>query len=269
MTDILQKICTVKKQEVAASKNLIGLDEMQKLANTAIKNNPRRDFIAALQHKIAQNQPAVIAEIKKASPSKGVIRDDFHPAQIAQSYEVGVNDVNAACLSILTDKTFFQGCDDFLQQARNSCNLPCLRKDFMVDVYQIYQSAVIGADCILLIAACLSDDELQIFTAEALSLNMAVLVEVHNLADLKRALILNTPLIGINNRDLRTFTVDIQNTIALKNHIPTSKIIITESGISSRSDVQIMQQNGINAFLVGETFMRQNNPGLALAELFG
>jgi len=274
MTDILQQICAVKRQEIklawaTLSKYQLPQSQYKDLALEYIAKHKPRDFIGAIVHKITNNQAAIIAEIKKASPSKGIICKDFNPAKIAQSYAQGKNGVNAACLSVLTDEQFFQGKGEYLLQAKNACNLPVLRKDFIIDTMQIYQSALLGADCILLIASCLSDDELREFTQIAYNLGLAVLVEVHNLTELNRALNLDVKLIGINNRNLRNFTVDINTTLELKEHIPSNKIIITESGIGRRDDVTIMQQNGINAFLVGEAFMRNKNPGLALAELFG
>jgi indole-3-glycerol phosphate synthase len=214
----------------------------------------------------------VIAEVKKASPSKGVLRADFIPADIAQSYAEGdgkgSGGVSAACLSVLTDKQFFQGSVDFLKQARASVPLPVLRKDFMVDAYQIYESRVMGADCVLLIAACLDDAQMNEFEAIAMSLDMAVLVEVHDGAELARALKLKTPLIGINNRNLRTFEVTLDTTLALMKDVPADRILVTESGIMTKDDVAKMRGAGVHSFLVGEAFMRAKEPGLALAELF-
>ena len=207
---------------------------------------------------------AVIAEIKKASPSKGVLRADFEPADIAQSYA----EHGAACLSVLTDRQFFQGEPDYLKQARASCDLPVLRKDFMVDPYQIYESRAMGADCILLIAACLEDAQMAELEAIAHSLDMAVLVEVHDGAELARALKLKTPLVGINNRNLRTFEVSLETTLALRQEVPADRLLVTESGILGRDDVLRMRAAGVNAFLVGEAFMRASDPGVALAELF-
>jgi indole-3-glycerol phosphate synthase len=224
-----------------------------------------RDFVGALRAKIAAGKPAVIAEVKKASPSKGVLRADFIPADIAQSYA----EYGAACLSVLTDQQFFQGEIDFLKQARASCQLPVLRKDFMVDAYQIYESRAMGADCILLIAACLTDAQMKEFEAIARSLDMAVLVEVHDGAELDRALQLKTPLIGINNRNLKTFEVSLETTLALKARVPADRLLVTESGIVTREDVLRMGAAGVNAFLVGEAFMRAPEPGEALEKLFG
>jgi indole-3-glycerol phosphate synthase len=223
-----------------------------------------RDFVGALRAKIGAGQAAVIAEIKKASPSKGVLRADFIPADIAQSYA----EHGAACLSVLTDRQFFQGEPDFLKQARASCQLPVLRKDFMIDAYQVYESRAMGADCILLIAACLIDAQMADLEAIARSLDMAVLVEVHEPAELARALKLKTPLLGINNRNLRTFEVSLQNTLDMQKDVPADRLLVTESGILGRADVLRMREAGVQAFLVGEAFMRAPDPGVALAELF-
>ncbi len=228
-----------------------------------------RDFVGALRAKIAACQSAVIAEIKKASPSKGVLREDFIPADIAQAYADGDGKTSAACLSVLTDREFFRGEPDFLKQARASCELPVLRKDFMVDPYQVYESRVMGADCILLIAACLDDAQMAELEAIARSLDMAVLVEVHDGAELQRALKLKTPLIGINNRNLRSFEVSLDTTLALRKEVPADRLLVTESGIRTPADVKILRDAGVNAFLVGEAFMRAEDPGLALAQLFG
>ncbi|MGH8847817.1 MAG: indole-3-glycerol phosphate synthase TrpC, partial [Polaromonas sp.] len=217
----------------------------------------------------AAGQPAVIAEVKKASPSKGVLRADFIPADIAQSYAEGDGKISAACLSVLTDKQFFQGSIDYLKQARASCSLPVLRKDFMVDAYQVYEARVMGADCILLIAACLDDAQMKALEALALSLDMAVLVEVHDAAELERALKLKTPLVGINNRNLKTFEVSLDTTLGLLGQVPADRLLVTESGIATPADVQRLREAGVNAFLVGEAFMRADDPGLALAQLFG
>ncbi|HRM92138.1 MAG TPA: indole-3-glycerol phosphate synthase TrpC, partial [Alicycliphilus sp.] len=205
---------------------------------------------------------------KKASPSKGVIRADFIPADIAQSYAEGDGKVSAACLSVLTDRQFFQGQPDYLKQARASCQLPVLRKDFMVDPYQIYESRAMGADCVLLIAACLDDGLMAEMEAIASSLDMAVLVEVHDAPELQRALKLKTPLVGINNRDLRSFEVSLQTTLALQKQVPADRLLVTESGILAPADVRLMRDAGVHAFLVGEAFMRASDPGLALARLF-
>ncbi|MCZ8253073.1 MAG: indole-3-glycerol phosphate synthase TrpC [Hylemonella sp.] len=265
MSDILDQIVAVKRQEVAAALKKTSLAAMRADAESRVLT---RDFVGAMRQKIAAGQAAVIAEIKKASPSKGVLREDFIPADIAQSYAEGDGRVNAACLSVLTDRQFFQGQPDYLKQARASCALPVLRKDFMVDPYQIYESRAMGADCILLIAACLDDAQMRDLEAIALGLDMAVLVEVHDGAELDRALKLKTPLLGINNRNLRTFEVTLDTTLGLQARVPADKLLVTESGILGRADVQRMRAAGVHAFLVGEAFMRAPEPGLALAELF-
>lgn len=265
MSDILKKICDVKVQEVATAKKSIPLTEMRRDAESRVST---RDFVGAIRAKIAKGQAGVIAEVKKASPSKGVIRADFDPADIAQSYMVGDGKVSAACLSVLTDRQFFQGQPDYLKQARASTLLPVLRKDFMIDPYQIYESRVMGADCVLLIAACLDDAQMAEMEQIAFNLDMDVLVEVHDGEELQRALKLKTPLVGINNRNLRSFEVDIQTTIALKKDVPADRLLVTESGILTQADVQTLRGAGINAFLVGEAFMRAHEPGEALAKLF-
>jgi indole-3-glycerol phosphate synthase len=262
MSDILNQIVEVKREEVAAAKKRVPLEAMR---DDALSRVLTRDFAGALRAKIANGQSAVIAEIKKASPSKGLLREDFIPADIAQSYA----EAGAACLSVLTDRQFFQGQNDFLKQARASCGLPVLRKDFVIDPYQVYESRVVGADCILLIAACLDDARMAELEAIALGLDMAVLVEVHDRAELERAVKLKTPLLGINNRDLRTFDVKLETTLALKELVPAGKLLVTESGILARSDVQRMREAGVHAFLVGEAFMRAEDPGTALQALFG
>ena len=262
MSDILDKIVAVKREEVAAAIQHKSLAVVRADAESRVLT---RDFVGALKAKIAAGKPAVIAEIKKASPSKGVLREDFIPADIAQSYA----EHGAACLSVLTDVQFFQGEVDYLKQARASCQLPVLRKDFMVDPYQIYESRAMGADCILLIAACLDDAQMKDLEAIARSLDMAVLVEVHDGAELERALKLKTPLIGINNRNLKTFEVTLDTTLSLKAQVPADRLLVTESGILNRDDVLRMGAAGVNAFLVGEAFMRAPDPGEALAALFG
>lgn len=262
MSDILDKIVAVKHQEVVAAKRRKPLDVVRADAESRVLT---RDFVGALRAKIAEGKPAVIAEVKKASPSKGVIREDFIPADIAQSYA----EHGAACLSVLTDVPFFQGQVDYLKQARASCQLPVLRKDFMVDPYQIYESRAMGADCILLIAACLDDAQMKDFEAIARSLDMAVLVEVHDAAELDRALLLKTPLVGINNRNLKTFEVSLDTTLVLRARVPADRLLVTESGIHTREDVLRLGAAGVNAFLVGEAFMRAPEPGEALAALFG
>ena len=265
MSDILKKIVDVKFEEVAAAKRRMPLADMRRDAESRVLT---RDFVGALRAKITAGQAAVIAEIKKASPSKGVIRADFIPADIAQSYAEGDGKVSAACLSVLTDRQFFQGQPNYLKQARASCQLPVLRKDFMVDPYQIYESRAMGADCVLLIAACLDDGLMAEMEAIARSLDMAVLVEVHDAPELQRALKLKTPLVGINNRDLRSFEVSLQTTLALQKQVPADRLLVTESGILAPADVRLMRDAGVHAFLVGEAFMRASDPGLALARLF-
>ncbi len=262
MSDILNKIIAVKRQEVAEAISRKPLSAMRQDAESRVNT---RDFVGALRAKIAAGKPAVIAEIKKASPSKGVLRADFIPADIAQSYA----EFGAACLSVLTDQPFFQGSIDYLKQARASCSLPVLRKDFIIDAYQVYESRVMGADCILLIAACLDDAQLKTLEALAMSLDMAVLVEVHDEAELARALKLKTPLIGINNRNLNTFEVSLDVTLSLMGQVPAERLLVTESGVMNPQDVKRLRDAKINAFLVGEAFMRADEPGEALAELFG
>ena len=261
MSDILKKIVAVKHEEIAQASQKKSLAVVRADAESRVLT---RNFIGAIQHKINQGQSAVIAEIKKASPSKGVLRADFIPADIAQSYA----EHGAACLSVLTDAQFFQGSVDYLKQARASCDLPVLRKDFMVDAYQVYEARAMGADCILLIAACLDDAQMRDLEAIALSLDMAVLVEVHDAEELNRALKLKTPLVGINNRNLRTFEVSLDTTIGMLKDVPSDRILVTESGILTPADVQKMREAKVNAFLVGEAFMRAPDPGQALADLF-
>ena len=261
MSDILNQIVAVKREEIAAGLRRKSLAAMRADAESRVLT---RDFVGALRAKIAAGQPAVIAEVKKASPSKGVIRADFIPADIAQSYA----EFGAACLSVLTDQQFFQGSIDYLKQARASCQLPVLRKDFMIDPYQVYEARAIGADCILLIVACLTDSQMAELEAVARSLDMAVLVEVHDGTELQRALKLKTPLVGINNRNLRTFEVSLDTTLSLLGEVPPDRLLITESGIVAPADVQKMRSAGVHAFLVGETFMRAPEPGEALAALF-
>ena len=261
MSDILDKIVAVKRQEVAAALARKPLSAMRADAESRVLT---RDFVGAMRAKIAAGLPAVIAEVKKASPSQGILRPDFIPADIAQSYA----EHGAACLSVLTDQQFFQGSIDYLKQARASCDLPVLRKDFMVDPYQVYEARAMGADCILLIAACLDDAQMQSLEALAMSLDMAVLVEVHDGAELQRALQLKTPLLGINNRNLKTFEVSLDTTLGLIKDVPAGHLLVTESGISTVADVQRMRAAGVQAFLVGEVLMRADEPGQALAELF-
>lgn len=262
MSDILNQIVAVKREEVAASRKQKSLAAVRADAESRFNT---RDFVGALSRKIAAGKPAVIAEVKKASPSKGVLRAEFIPADIAQSYA----EYGAACLSVLTDKQFFQGNAEYLKQARASCDLPVLRKDFMIDPYQVYESRVMGADCILLIAACLDDQQMKDLEAIARSLDMSVLVEVHDAAELERALKLKTPLMGINNRNLKNFEVSLDITLSLMSQVPADRILVTESGIATPADVQRMRLAKVNAFLVGEAFMRAEDPGVALAELFG
>jgi indole-3-glycerol phosphate synthase len=261
MSDILKKIVAVKHEEIALSLRKKSLEAVRADAESRVLT---RDFVGAMRHKIEQGQAAVIAEIKKASPSKGVLRADFMPADIAQSYA----EHGAACLSVLTDAQFFQGSADYLKQARASCDLPVLRKDFMVDPYQVYEARVMGADCILLIAACLDDAQMIDMEAVARSLDMAVLVEVHDAEELGHALKLKTPLVGINNRNLRTFEVTLDTTLGMMKDVPADRILVTESGILNSADVQKMRDAQVNAFLVGEAFMRAPDPGQALADLF-
>ncbi|MBX3631603.1 MAG: indole-3-glycerol phosphate synthase TrpC [Simplicispira sp.] len=265
MSDILQKIVVTKHEEVAAAKKRVPLATIRQDAESRVLT---RDFEGALRAKIAKGQAAVIAEVKKASPSKGVLRAGFEPADIAQSYAEGDGQVSAACLSVLTDRQYFQGSVDYLKQARASCQLPVLRKDFLVDEWQVYESRAMGADAILLIAACLDDAQMAGFEAIARALDMAVLVEVHDAAELERALRLRTPLVGVNNRNLKTFEVGLQTTLTLQKDVPAGRLLITESGVSTRADVQLLRAAGVQAFLVGEAFMRAEEPGLALAELF-
>jgi indole-3-glycerol phosphate synthase len=261
MSDILKKILAVKVQEVAEAQAIKPLAAMQAAAGQAL---PVRDFTGAMRAKIAAGQAAVIAEIKKASPSKGVLRADFRPAEIAASYAQH----GAVCLSVLTDAQFFQGSAAYLQQARAACALPVLRKDFIVDEYQIYQARAMGADAILLIASALEVSQMQSFEALAHRLGMAVLVEVHDGEELDAALQLTTPLLGVNNRNLRTFEVSLQTTLKLLQCIPDDRIVVTESGILKPEDVKLMRGHQVHAFLVGEAFMRAEDPGVELARVF-
>jgi indole-3-glycerol phosphate synthase len=261
MSDILKKIVAVKHEEIRAARARRDLPSLRRDAESL---GGQRDFLGAMRARIAQGQAAVIAEVKKASPSKGVLREHFVPADIARTYA----EHGAACLSVLTDESFFQGSAAYLQQARAACSLPVLRKDFMVDAYQVFEARAMGADCILLIAACLDDALMRDLEAQALGLGMSVLVEVHDGAELERALRLKTPLVGINNRNLRTFEVGLDVTLGLLPQVPTDRLLVTESGILSKTDVQRMRAAGVHAFLVGEAFMRAEDPGLALAALF-
>ena len=260
--DILKRILSVKVEEIAAAQAAKSLEAVRDEARAQPLS---RGFVAAIRDKIAAGQSAVIAEIKKASPSKGVIRADFRPAEIAADYAAH----GAACLSVLTDRQFFQGAPEYLQAARAACSLPVLRKDFLVDPYQVYEARAMGADAILLIAAALDLPAMRDLEALAHDLGMAVLVEVHDGDELNQALQLATPLLGINNRDLRSFDVTLQTTLDLLPRIPAEKIVVTESGILCPDDVALMRRNQVNAFLVGEAFMRQPSPGAALASLFG
>ena len=265
MSDILQKIVAVKHQEIAAALPVRPLATVRAEAEARNRDLADvRDFVGALRRKIDAGQAGVIAEVKKASPSKGVLREHFVPADIAASYARH----GAACLSVLTDAQFFQGSAAYLQEARAACELPVLRKDFMVDAYQVYEARAMGADCILLIAACLDDAQMADLEACAHELGMAVLVEVHDGAELDRALKLRTPLVGINNRNLRTFEVTLDTTLGLLPHVPADRLLVTESGILSAADVQRMRAANVHAFLIGEAFMRQPDPGVALATLF-
>ena len=261
MLEVLKKIVATKREELAAALERKTFAAMRADAESRVLT---RDFEGALRARMAGGRSAVIAEIKKASPSRGVLRADFVPADIAQSYA----EHGAACLSVLTDQQYFQGSIDFLKQARASCQLPVLRKDFIVDPYQVYESRACGADAVLLIAACLDDAQMRDFEAIARNLFMSVLVEVHDAAELDRALALKTPLIGINNRDLRTFEVSLETTLALVDRVPKDRLLVTESGILQRGDVLRMRSAGVHAFLVGEAFIRADEPGEALAELF-
>jgi indole-3-glycerol phosphate synthase len=261
MPDILDQILAVKREEIAAAQKKLPFAAMRADAESRVLT---RDFEGALRRKIGAGKSAVIAEIKKASPSKGVLRADFIPADIAQSYA----EFGAACLSVLTDRQFFQGQVDYLKQARASCDLPVLRKDFMIDPYQIYESRAMGADAILLIAACLDDSKMAELEAIARSLDMSVLVEIHDRAELERGLKLKTPLVGVNNRNLHTFNVSLDTTLDLLKHVPADRLLVTESGVVTPADVKKLRDAGVRAFLVGEAFMRADDPGEALAALF-
>ncbi len=261
MTDILARILETKKEEVATARQMRSEADILREAKS---RKDLRGFLTALEAKIAEGKPGVIAEVKRASPSKGVIRENFNPVEIATSYAAH----GAACLSVLTDVQFFQGSSDYLRQARAACSLPVLRKDFMVDPYQIINARALGADCILLIVAALSPSQLREFETVATELGMDVLVEVHDRAELDIALELNTPLVGINNRNLRTFETSLQTTLDLLPHVPEGKLVVTESGILTPEDVKLMRSNNVNAFLIGEAFMREPEPGEALRDLF-
>ena len=261
LNDVLKRILARKQEEVAERRERVSLFELKARLSGA---PPVRGFADAVAAKLQAGLPAVIAEVKKASPSKGVIRADFDPAAIARSYEAG----GAACLSVLTDIDFFQGSDAYLQQARAACSLPVLRKDFVVDAWQLHEARMLGADCVLLIAAALDDVQLAEFAYIADELGMDVLVEVHDLDELERALPIPARLLGVNNRNLRSFEVSLQNTLDLKDMVPADRVLVTESGILAPADVALMRGAGVNAFLVGEAFMRQPDPGTALRELF-
>jgi indole-3-glycerol phosphate synthase len=259
---VLEKILARKAEEVAARKAVVSLAEVEREARAA---SAPRGFANALLAAAKAKQPGVIAEVKKASPSKGVLRENFDPIEIAQSYEAG----GAACLSVLTDIDFFQGADHYLQLARNACGLPVIRKDFMIDPYQIVESRALGADCILLIVSALDDVQMAELAAVAKSVNLDVLVEVHDGEELDRALkVLDTPLVGINNRNLHTFEVSLETTLDLLPRIPRDRMVVTESGIMNRADVELMEISNVYGFLVGEAFMRATNPGLELQRLF-
>ncbi|QEY24070.1 indole-3-glycerol phosphate synthase TrpC [Neisseria animalis] len=260
MTDILNKILATKAQEVAAQKAATPLEEMKRLAAEA---PPVRGFYAAIQAKHAQNLPAVIAEVKKASPSKGLIRPDFHPAEIAKSYE----NAGAACLSVLTDEPYFQGSPEYLKQARAAVSLPVLRKDFMIDPYQVYQARAWGADAVLLIAAALEAEQLEQLEHTAHELGMTVLLELHDEGELAKCRNLTTPLVGVNNRNLRTFEVSLKQTLDLLPHL-NGKTVVTESGIRDKNDVDFMRGRGVHTFLIGETFMRAADIEAEVKKLF-
>ncbi len=261
MSDILDRILGRKVEEIAERNARVPMAE---LIARAADLEDTRGFAAAIEAKIESGSPAVIAEIKKASPSKGVIRADFDPAAIARSYEHG----GATCLSVLTDADFFQGSEDFLRQARAACALPVLRKDFTIDAYQVYEARAIGADCILLIVAALDDSQLLDLSLLAAELDLDVLVEVHDAAELERALEIPAPLIGVNNRDLRSFEVSLNTSMSLRKRAPADRLLVSESGISTIEDVAQLRGAGIDAFLVGEAFMRAVDPGVALKQLF-
>ena len=262
--DILKKIILRKEQEIIERKQQASQGRLMEQALEALMTSPARGFVKSMQQRLDANQAAVIAEVKKASPSKGVIREDFNPADIAKSYEEG----GASCLSVLTDIDFFQGADEYLKQARAACKLPVIRKDFIVDTYQVYEARAMGADCILLIVAVLSDEQMAKLYQLALDLKMDVLIEVHDEAELHRALPFGATLVGINNRNLRNFETSLNTTIDLLEQIPADRIVVTESGIHTTADVKLMRDHNVNAFLVGEAFMRADEPGAELKKLF-
>ena len=259
--DILRRILARKHEEIAERSSTLALEQLVQQLDAAPKP---RGFVAAIQDTIAGGRPAVIAEAKKASPSRGVMREDFDIVQIAKSYAAG----GATCMSVLTDVDFFQGSDEYLRQARGSCDLPLIRKDFIIDPYQVYEARILGADCILLIVAALENQQLQELATLAAGLDLDVLVEVHDANELQRALALDLTLIGFNNRNLRTFETSLDTTLDLLAEMPADRIVVTESGIHTPDDVRLMRENGVNAFLVGEAFMRDENPGAALRQIF-
>ena len=259
--DILRTILAYKAEYVKACKATTSLEDIKA---KAAKANPSRGFVFSIMKAIEENKPAVIAEIKKASPSRGIIREDFKPAEIAKSYA----DAGACCLSVLTDIEFFKGSDDYLKQAHDACSLPILRKDFMIDPYQVYEAKVIGADCILIIVSALSDMQMQELVGVANELDLDVLVEVHNREELERGMMLRTPLIGINNRDLHTFETSLDTTLGLLTDVFHDRTVVTESGIHTKDDIKLMRKNNVNAFLVGEAFMKAEDPGKELERLF-
>jgi indole-3-glycerol phosphate synthase len=261
VSDILEKIISVKHREIDESRSAVSFSELEKQCSDL---PPTRDFVHALRSRVEKAQPAVIAEIKKASPSKGVIREDFDPVEIARSYEQS----GAACLSVLTDREFFQGAPEYLTAVKAETTIPVIRKDFIIDPYQVYEARAMGADCILLIVAALETAQMRELERVAQRLGMAALVEVHSQEELESALELETPLIGINNRNLRTFETDIRTSLSVAEGIPSDRVVITESGINTREDVALMVENSIYAFLVGESMMRKLDPGVALRDLF-
>lgn len=261
MSTILDKILATKQRENTERSKVVSLEQLKEQVQTA---SPVRGFLKALQAKIADQHPAIIAEIKKASPSRGIIRENFNPLEIAQQYEKA----GAACLSVLTDTDYFQGSTEYLKAARAACKLPVIRKDFIIDPYQVYEARAMGADCVLLIVAALTDEQLKSLYQLSTELGMDVLIEVHDLEELQRTLPLNAPLIGINNRNLKTFETSLNTTLELLPHVPDSVLMVTESGIHTVADVQLMRNNKVHSFLVGEAFMKQPDPGIALQQLF-
>ena len=258
--DVLKKILAKKQQEITERSAKVSIEDLKKTILTA---SAPRGFIQAINQKISNGQAAVIAEVKKASPSKGLLRENFQPADIAKSYQQG----GAACLSVLTDKDFFQGSEDYLKQARAACDLPVLRKDFIIDTYQVYEARAIDADCILLIVAALDDQKLLELHNLATELGMDVLVEVHDASELERALKLDLALVGVNNRNLRTFETSLKTTLDLLALVPANVTVVSESGLHKKEHIQMLRENKVNAFLIGEAFMREENPGQALKDL--